>query len=121
MTENETLTGGTQPTGSVIDLAAVVNVEAIFGRALLDEVAAVTAELARRKDDLRAFIVRATAVTKACGAAHDAVYPAAGRVPGLEDNLEVHDGLGAVLDAASGMTQLYNLACEVGIEESIDQ
>jgi len=103
-----------------IDLASIVNVEAIYGRALLDEVAAATAELTAMKDDLQPLMARLVATFKACEEATRAVYPAGGEVRGIVDSrLEVLDGLSVVLDASSGLTQLHDLACEIGIGESV--
>jgi len=104
----------------IIDLASIVNVEAIFGRALLDEVAAATAELTAMKGDLQPLMARLVATFKACEEATRRVYPVNGEVPGIVDSrLEVLDGLSVVLDAASGLTQLHDLACEMGIGESV--
>lgn len=116
----EVLTAPAEQPGPRIDLESIVNVEAIFGRALLDEVAAVTADLAARKDDLQPFMARLVAVFKACEEASRRVYPVNGQASGIVDSrIEVLDGLGVVLDAASGLTQLHDLATEIGIEESV--
>jgi len=95
-----------------IDLASIVNVEAIYGRALLDEVAAVTTELARRKDDLRAFMVRATGVARAASAAER-------RVVDLDGSKGAPDGLYDVMQVMAGLEALNDLALEVGIQWSI--
>lgn len=103
-----------------IDLESIVNVEAIFGRALLDEVAAATTELAAMKGDLQPLMARLVATFKACEEATRRVYPVNGQVPGIVDSrIEVLDGLGVLLDAASGLTQLHDLATEIGIEEAV--
>jgi len=103
----------TAQTGQVtIDLASIVNVEAIYGRPLLDEVAAVTAELASRKDDLQAFMVRATGAVRAASAAE-------GRIVDLDGSKGAPDGLFEVVQVMSGLEALNGLALEVGIQWSI--
>lgn len=102
-----------------IDLESIVNVEAIFGRPLLDEVAAVTREIEEAKKEIRALLERAAGASKACSIAMRQVYPTSGYIPGLEDNLHVHDGLGAVLDAAAGLTKLSEVAGEAGLHDAI--
>ncbi len=89
-----------------------MNVEAIYGRPLLDEVAAVTAELAARKDDLRAFMVRATGAVRAASAAE-------GRIVDLDGSKGAPDGLFEVVQAMSGLEALNDLALKVGIQWSV--
>jgi len=101
MTENETKVTAT----------TAVNVEAVYGRALLDEVAAVTEQLAGMKDDLRAFMVRATGAVRACGAAEARVLQ--------ETPAAVRDQLAEVLTTLAGVEALNDLALEVGIQWSI--
>ncbi len=91
--------------------STAVDVEAVYGRALLDEVAAVTEQLAMMRDDLRAFMVRATGAVSACGAAEDRVLK--------ETPAEIADQLAEVLTNLAGVEALSDLALEVGIQWSI--
>lgn len=109
----------TEERKTVVDLGSIVNVEAIYGRPLLDEVATVTREVEEAKDAVRLLLERAAGVVAACSIASGRVYPASGRIPGLEDDLNVHDGLGAVLDAAAGLARLSKVAGEAGLHDAI--
>ena len=110
MTENETKVT-TIMTENVIDLAAIVHVEAIYGQALLDEVAAVTELLATMRDELRAFMVRTTGCVRACTAAEDRVL--AGTPHGIVDQMSL------VLAQLSGVEALGDLLLQVGLHEAI--
>jgi len=110
MTENETkVTAST--TENVIDLAAVVDLEAIYGQALLDEVGTVTELLATMKDDVRALMVRLTGCVRACTAAEDRVL--AGTPHGIVDSMSL------VLAQLSGVEALGDLLLQVGLHEAV--
>ena len=94
-----------------VKASTAVNVEAVYGRALLDEVQAVTEQLAMMKDYLRAFMVRATGVVRAATAAEDRVLS--------ETPRSIVDQMGQVLNALSGVDALSDLAIEVGLHEAI--
>ena len=86
-------------------------VEAIYGRAALDDMAAVTAELRRRRDDLRSFVVRARKAVEAIRAAEDR-WQAAGRTfPEV--------GRDETIGVLSGLDELADLASDTGLFDSI--
>ena len=102
MTENQT----------TVQPAAVVDVEAIYGQDLLDQVATLTAELTERRDDLRALLARATTVAKA-------VSVAEARLDSDGLGIDVADGFWAVVNDVAGVRALSVLAGECGLYYAI--
>lgn len=95
-----------------LPVAEIVNVEAVFSRELIAEVAAVTEMLASRKDELRVLMGRAVAVAKAFN-------EATRRIVDLDGTTGAPDGLYELLSKMSGMDALDALAAEVGLSEAI--